>query len=328
MNMKIERKPQVSVIVPVFNVEEWLDRCVKSILRQNFKNYEILLIDDGSTDKSGAICDAYQEKYKKVKAFHKQNGGLSDARNFGINMAQGEYYVFVDSDDFIDKEYISVLYNAIKQYDTDVSMCSCRCCKENGEKIFSFNIAEDKIISGKQLLNNVFDKKNGMVYTVVWTKMYKKQLFSELRFEKGRNYEDEYLNPKLFWNVGKVAVVSKPLYNYVIRQGSITQSNFNIKNICDANNALTSRIEFYNRHGNNYLTRKAIYFYLDWIASTIHSNYKYLKNESRVMEYFQHNYRKYFFKCFTLNPKRIIKGILCSINIKGVIQLYTFVKGK
>lgn len=121
----------VSIIVPVYNVEKYLKECIESIINQSFSNLEIILVDDGSTDESGNICDDFLNKDKRIKVFHKTNGGLSDARNYGINNSSGKYITFVDSDDLISPIFIDVLYNAIKQYDTHLSICGFQRFKDN-----------------------------------------------------------------------------------------------------------------------------------------------------------------------------------------------------
>lgn len=246
--------PCISVIVPVYNVEKYLNKCIDSILSQKLSNYELLLIDDGSTDSSSEICKTFALQDHRIKYFRKENGGLSDARNFGIERAVAKYIVFIDSDDYIDSDYLASLYTAIVNNDADVAMCGFKFVNDKYDLIDRVAVSDfeedKKVISGKNLLRNVF-KKNGYVFVVVWNKIYKRKLFDTVKFEKGRLYEDEYINFKLFWNVQKIALVDKQNYNYVQRNGSIINSKISKKKIIDIFEMYQRRMEFYKLKDDN-----------------------------------------------------------------------------
>lgn len=252
----------VSVIVPVYNVELYVNRCVDSIINQKFKNFEIILIDDGSTDNSGKICDEYAQKYDIIKVFHKKNGGLSSARNCGIDRAKGEYIAFIDSDDFIHHDMLSTLYNNIIKYNTDISMCDF--LKVSDEKTNCIlDIIKDEttiILSGEEAQYELY-KENPVEFVVAWNKLYRKKIFKDLRYEEGRIYEDEFIIHKIFNKIKSIVYVHSRYYYYYIRDNSIVNSKFNIKNL-DATYALKDRADFYHKIGLEKLSEIADYNYV------------------------------------------------------------------
>lgn len=212
----------ISVIVPVYNVEKYLERCVKSIAAQTYKDLEILLIDDGSTDKSGKMCDDFQQTDSRIKAFHKQNGGLSDARNYGIEHSAGEFISFVDSDDYIDEKMLETLHRLITEHDADLAVCSAMDVFEGKEvtqvkEIKEFNL--NKVESYKYMLR-------GDGIPSACNKLYKRQTVGDIRFPVGKLYEDGFFTPQILKKVEKTAVTSKPMYYYFRRADSITTKPF------------------------------------------------------------------------------------------------------
>ncbi|MFR9431364.1 glycosyltransferase family 2 protein, partial [Streptococcus pneumoniae] len=214
----------ISIVVPVYNVEKYLKKSIESVLNQTYQNIEILLVDDGSTDSSGKICESFSKVDPRIRVFHKENGGLSDARNFGIEQMKGQYVAFIDSDDYISKDYVWKLYSSIKNNDSEVSICSFLLVDEKGEKIKDELLDSGKIcLTGQQILEKVLTA-DGYRYVVAWNKLYRSTLFEKLKFKKGMLYEDEFLNYPLFWDCKRVSIVEEPLYLYVQRKGSIVQS--------------------------------------------------------------------------------------------------------
>ena len=212
----------ISVIVPVYNVEKYLERCVKSIAAQTYNDLEILLIDDGSTDKSGKMCDDFQQTDSRIKAFHKQNGGLSDARNYGIEHSAGEFISFVDSDDYIDEKMLETLHRLITENDADLAVCSAMDVFEGKEvtqvkEIKEFNL--NKVESYKYMLR-------GDGIPSACNKLYKRQTVGDVRFPVGKLYEDGFFTPQILKRVEKTAVTSKPMYYYFRRADSITTKPF------------------------------------------------------------------------------------------------------
>lgn len=218
----------ISVIVPVYNVEKYLEKCIKSIAGQTYSNLEILLIDDGSTDNSGALCDEYAKNDSRIRVIHKENGGLSDARNTGIVHSTGDYLVFVDSDDYVHSEFIEKLYNAMKKSDSDMSICNFSRVFDH-DKINDNEVCVDEVITSRQAIQKLFEK--GSVYFIVaWNKLYKRKLFENVKFPVGRINEDEFVAHRLLGQCKKIACIQDSFYYYLQRSGSIMgnlkKSNF------------------------------------------------------------------------------------------------------
>lgn len=219
-------KGKVSVIVPVYNVELYIDKCIDSIVNQSYKNIEIILVDDGSKDSSGKICDKYQNKDERIRVFHKVNGGLSSARNYGIKKATGDWYVFVDSDDWIDKYMIQKLLMFADKMSVEIVCCGKVLVDLNGtaQKIHTlenFCLSPEKIIPLA-----VFDKEVGVS---AWGKIYKKQLFEDIRFPEGEIHEDVAIMYRLFMKCKKIGVINKALYFYRNNPEGISKQDYNEK---------------------------------------------------------------------------------------------------
>lgn len=218
----------LSIIVPVYNVEKYLSKCIDSILNQTFSNYELILIDDGSTDNSGSICDRYAKLDTRIKVIHQNNKGLSCARNVGIDIAKGKYIGFVDSDDWIEpKMYETLLKNIIKS-EADISVCGKQEVNDDGEAI------SHKLIRGKGDIvvdrNEAFEllfSKNDCIFAYAWNKLYKRELFSSLRYPEGKTFEDVYVIADILLRAKAIHITYKPLYNYLRRKDSITGSAYN-----------------------------------------------------------------------------------------------------
>ena len=216
---------KISVIIPVYKVEQYLNRCVESVLRQSYINLEILLVDDGSPDTCGTMCDHWAEKEPRVRVIHKENGGLSDARNAGLDVATGDYIVFVDSDDYIAVDMILNLYRALKENDADMSICNFCYVDENGTflpKESQGSPMKDEVFTGLEAIarESDYDHK-GWYYIFTWNKLYKKHLFNKLRFPKGKLSEDDYTTHKVFKQCRRIVSISYIGYYYVQRSGSI-----------------------------------------------------------------------------------------------------------
>ena len=217
--------PKVSIIVPVYNVENYLRRCVDSILNQTFSDFELILVDDGSPDNCGVVCDEYEKKDKRIKVIHKENGGLSDARNAGIDIARGEYLGFVDSDDWIHPQMFEILYNGIVENNVKMSVCGYE--ETDVQKGFE-DISEVKYNVKNGL--DFFVEKN-LIAVVAWNKLYHKSLFEEIRYPIGKIHEDEFITYKLLYKAGNIAYCENQLYCYFINLNGITKSNKNLKRI-------------------------------------------------------------------------------------------------
>lgn len=214
----------ISIVVPIYKVEDYLKKCVDSILVQTYKNIEIILVDDGSPDNCGIICDEYQKIDKRICVIHKENGGLSSARNAGLDISKGEYVVFVDSDDSIDNNYIEILYQDIKQNDADIAVPAFCLSYEDGSKVIDSRIPHKTIFTTEKALECFLF--NGYLTPCVASKMWKKSLWSEIRCPEGKLFEDQYTTYKLLMQSNKVIYEPQVNYYYFKRSGSIGHSSF------------------------------------------------------------------------------------------------------
>lgn len=210
--------PLVSVIVPVYNVLQYLDQCIESIIVQTYKNLEIILVDDGSTDGSGERCEYWQEKDERVRAFHREKKGLSAARNTGIDNSSGEYIAFVDPDDYIRPEMMAKLVNAAVSGGTKLAMCGYS--EEGGKKWHRKKTTGAGIYSGREALSFLV---NGQMSVTAWDKIYHKSIWENLRFPEGRVYEDTAVIPNIIAESDNITIIEDELYCYrIMRPGSIT----------------------------------------------------------------------------------------------------------
>lgn len=232
----------ISVIVPIYNVEEYLKRCIESIVNQTFKNLEIILVDDGSTDASGEICDKYAEKDTRIKVIHKKNGGLSSARNAGIDVAQGKYIAFLDSDDWIESNLYEYLYSLMKKNSASMAECDFIKAYDENIKISYKGDIQERIYNNIEALQRLY----GEAYiktTVVWNKVYEKELFKDIRFPEGKLHEDEFTTYKIIYKAKKVIVSNIPMIYYRQREKSIMSGEFNEKRL-DVLQAYKERISY------------------------------------------------------------------------------------
>lgn len=232
----------VSVVVPIYNVESYLEQCIISIIEQSYKFLEIILVNDGSTDSSGMICDQYANKDDRVKVIHKKNGGLSDARNAGLEIASGTHICFIDSDDFIQDQFIERLLNLCIDHKADIAQCDF---KKVG---YTFKDSDPKQVNvstftGRQM-NLALYQGYHMKHIVAWNKIYKIELFQGIRYPYGKINEDEATTYLLFDRAKSVVVTNEKLYYDRYRENSIMNSKYNIKRL-DALEAFENRIHFF-----------------------------------------------------------------------------------
>ncbi len=213
----------ISVIVPVYKVEEYLDECIKSIVNQTYKNLEIILVDDGSPDNCPTLCDNWASKDSRIKVIHKENAGAAAARNAGINVANGDYIGFVDSDDYIEKNMYEVLLEALQNTDVKISCCAAYRVYENGKIENQAKINVRKSFDINDALDNIF---YGNLGTALWRRLFEKSVFEEIRLPEGETNEDyPVIVPTTVAGRGMV-YVGVPLYYYRVRQGSVTSAGY------------------------------------------------------------------------------------------------------
>lgn len=234
----------ISVIIPVYKVENYLCRCVDSVLEQTYTNMEIILVDDGSPDNCPVMCDEYARQDSRVKVIHQENAGLSGARNAGIDMAQGQWLAFVDSDDYLTADFLERLYQAC--VDTGSSLSVCRWEYVRGETIPEHGTGETRVYTGREMLANLY-VPDGAYFVVAWNKLYRKELFEDIRYPLGRIHEDEATTYRIYDKVKKAAYVDRSLYGYFVTPVSITRG-FNPKRM-DWVTAVAERLDFFEQKG-------------------------------------------------------------------------------
>lgn len=220
---------KITVIVPVYNVENYLNKCLDSLINQTYKNLEIIVINDGSTDNSGEICQEYAQKDNRIIYIEKENGGLSDARNVGLDKMTGSYVTFIYSDDWVELDYVEILYKKIIEYQADISVGNYYSYNED-EEIYYFHIYGnsyyEKVYDNVSIFENLYESQEMKSFALISAcgKLYKAKLFDYLRFDKGKLGEDGYFNQKMYLSVNKVVYLNKGLYAYRQRSGSITKT--------------------------------------------------------------------------------------------------------
>lgn len=247
-------QPLISVIVPIYKVESYLCRCVESIRQQTYKNLEIILVDDGSPDRCGEMCEKLAEADSRIVVIHKENGGLSDARNCGLDAAKGAYIAFVDSDDYIAPSFLQILYDALQKTDSDVALCAYQVVTgqelSGGQK----DKPESYVYNRKELLWNLYDAnhEDATFFIVAWNKLYKRSLWEQIRFPKGKIHEDEATTYRIYDLCRRGVYVKLPLYGYFTSDSSITRDAFSIRRL-QWMEALNDRIAFFEKKGETKL---------------------------------------------------------------------------
>lgn len=218
--------PKISVIVPVYNVEKYIERCVDSIIGQTFSDFELILVDDGSPDNCGAICEEYAKKDSRIRVIHQQNGGLSVARNAGIEWAlansDSEWITFIDSDDWVHKKYLEVLLNGALQYDVAISMCWA--VKTDGEEVES-----ETFTANLRKVEDAYTYNGKFIASFAWGRLYRKELFLTYRYPQGKLWEDMYVTHKVLFQFPEIAVIEQPLYYYYRNEQSIIRQEWSDK---------------------------------------------------------------------------------------------------
>ncbi|MFZ4454878.1 MAG: glycosyltransferase family 2 protein [Bacteroidales bacterium] len=235
-------KPLISIIVPIYNVEAYLKRCVVSIQNQTYPNIEIILVDDGSPDNSGKLCDELAAKDERIKVIHKPNGGLSDARNAGIDIAQGEFLSFIDSDDYIHPQMMELLYQNLVEAKADLSCCDIKNAYSTEAEYFDFDNTV-KLYTNIEALEMLFTYYC-QVFVMVCNKLYRKEAFTEFRFAKGKIHEDEFLTYKILHHSPKIVFSDARLYYYYQSPNSIMRSQFSEKRLQYAE-AMEERLAYF-----------------------------------------------------------------------------------
>lgn len=301
--------PQISVIVPVYKVEPYLHRCVDSILSQTFKDFELILVDDGSPDNCPAICDEYAKKDNRVIIIHQENGGLSAARNAGIDWAfansNSEWITFIDSDDWVHPQYLDLLYNTAIDSNVKISMCIITPIYESLLKYGKIEYTYKKVQNKKAY--NIYDNK---FYAYSCGKLFHKELLNSIRFPNGKLFEDWHTTYKLIFATSYVSIVDGDLYFYFQHDNTITQSEWNVSK-ADILGALQEQIYFFDEISEIDLARiakfnfiKLVYnHYYEAIRSKSSEAQNLSKELRKVMRRALNKYRKLFSITIHTNPE-------------------------
>lgn len=304
----------ISVVIPVYKVESYLSRCIDSVLSQTYPNIDVILVNDGSPDNCGTICDDYARKDDRIKVIHKENEGLSAARNTGIEAATGEYITFIDSDDWVHESYLDTLYTNLVKNGADLSACEFRKVTEQVSDLDLYNKPTIYSYSNVEALGQFV----GEYYTqmvVACGKLYKKSLFENVSFPKGKLHEDEFTTYKLIYNSTKISFTTEPLYYYFQRPDSIIGAGYSLQKRLDVLESYEERADFFETIGLSDLARETYRrFFLrgfgvvlqsDWLADEpaareFEQNFKGLKAKLRRYKYSIKF--KAFYEIYYLNP--------------------------
>lgn len=309
----------VSIIVPVYNVELYLEQCLNSLINQTYKQLEIILIDDGSTDESPIICDNYYVKDKRIKVIHKMNGGLSDARNVGLNVASGKYIMFVDSDDLIDLKMVEIFVNIMNEKNADIIECDYCMFWDSFKELNNNDKNEILIFNKDEALYHLF--KEDVFKHVVWNKFYKKELFDDILFEKGKLHEDLFFSYRIFEKINKIVKVNHALYYYRQRSNSIMNAKISDRNL-DAVEARQRQYEYFKNNDNlnslllDNLLGSCLYFMQKALMQNDKEIIKIFESKLKPLFLDKNNKRK-----FTYGIKKEIWYFLASITFIGCCKI-------
>lgn len=310
----------ISIIVPIYNVENYLRQCIQSIIDQTYKNIEIILIDDGSNDSCPEICDSYLTIDRRIVVIHKTNGGLSDARNAGIDISRGDFIVFVDSDDYIDSTFLSTLYKLSITNNSEITSCNFYTeKKKNTNKIIrKFHTTEAFSLM----------LKDKIIAPSACAKLFKRNLFEKLRFPIGKLFEDFYVAPILFSNASLITHTSEELYYYRKNPTSIMNSRFNLKylDIINAHEEIETYIKTHdnNKHQLRLLRARKARFCISFLTKYVLSNSVENTSKEKLIKEIKSNYFHFLFIGFRLNEKLL--GLFYIINYNLTVRIVKLLK--
>lgn len=244
--------PLVTVMVPVYNVEKYLERCLNSIVKQTYRNLEIVLVNDGSTDRSEEICRQYMERDSRICLYSQRNQGIAVARNVCLDHAHGEYFAFVDADDYISLSYIEILLHALFEKDVSLSVCDYDCISEEDDGIdalYSGQQAAVKLMNLDDIHKVLCSKRRHMWLETVWGKLYQRKIFDGIRFPAGKVGEDVFVCPRIYCQAERISCVDLKLYHYVQSKNSATRENGARRPYLDFVEADFELLAYFREHG-------------------------------------------------------------------------------
>lgn len=285
----------ISIILPIYNVEKDLSRCIESILAQTYTEFEMILVDDGSPDRCGEICDRYAQEDTRIQVIHKKNGGVSEARNAGLDAAQGKYICWVDPDDYIHPQYLETLYRIMQESKADVVVCDYKTYYPGEEKEIApiDQIPTYEEISERNLYDDDFLTNKRVKYVIIWNKLVKAELYNGIRYPIGKVHEDNYTTYKLLDQANKIVYTEQPLYYYMMRDKSITHDvGFSDKRF-HILLATGEEIEYFHAKGNQRMVELLTDSYLYWMWWCIDQMKKEGIQYAEKIRPFRKKFRKY-----------------------------------
>lgn len=313
----------ISVIIPVYNVEKYLERCVNSILDQTYRNIEVILVDDGSIDTSGEICDKFKKKDKRIHVIHKKNGGLSHARNIGIEKSRGTYLYFIDSDDFVDAKILEKLYSGLIKSKSDMALCDLVYCNENLENLnaqYHHNEISSAIVSRKEYWELLLKDENA-AFIVAWNKLYKRNLFKGIEYPLNKLHEDEFILKDIVERCSSICIVGEALYYYLQRDNSI-MGQASIHGDLDKIEALFRRALYFFESGETLIAEKTLKLgmrYYSALERKLNNKSNKMVELQQVTNIYKQIVKRFFWCEFSLELK--IKSIIWRFNAQAFYQL-------
>lgn len=263
----------ISIIVPIYNAEKYISRCFNSLISQTYKNFEVIAVNDGSTDRTFEILNQYEKKDQRIKVITKHNEGSASARNLALKYAKGDYIAFVDVDDYVSVNFLEILADIAEETEADIVECDYTIVYDEKELKERINkIEEPHLLTNIEKLEELCNKSTYLKSCVLWTKLYRSRLFQGLKFVENKGIDDEFIIHRLIYRANMVAVTEQKLYFYCMSDNSQMRSKPTIKKI-DNTEALEDQLAFYQSIGNKKLYNMLLYRYL----RTVNGNYRFLK---------------------------------------------------
>lgn len=301
----------ISVIVPVYNIEPYIEKCIKSILFQTYDNLEIIVVNDGSTDNSFDLCCKLAMNDPRIRVINQKNAGLSEARNAGLRIARGKYIAFVDGDDYIDEQMYEKLFERLIEDQSDLALCNVRYVDEKGQGWdkcgFRFDL-RDEILCEDEFWKGYYGSLH-IPYVVSWNKLYKREVFNDIAFNKGKIHEDEFILHKIISQCGKISVIREPFYNYVQRSGGIMNSPYRVQRL-QVVEAYNLRLQYFVQKEINFINPTMLRILTSLLDAKENLDFSAKANSKQyneMVKIYKKNFRQYFKR---LNMAVIMKSLL------------------
>lgn len=322
---------KISVVIPVYKVEPYLDRCIQSVVEQTYTNLEIILVDDGSPDHCPAMCDAWSKRDNRIKVIHKENGGLSDARNAGLAIATGQYISFIDSDDWISLDMFEVLVGMLRETDAQIVECGTvlvypqsKPQKMSAPARVELSVKE---YSTEEAMRHLLIEDE--FSPMVWNKLYCRECVSDIRFEVGKLHEDVFFTHQAFGNCTKIAKTETECYYYLQRNGSIMGKPFSLGNL-DSLEGKLRRVQYMREHfpSLSYLSKKNLHFFSFYCGqlALLSKDPKMIREAFQIIKYYREKSVFSHYEYKMLSVKERIWYRMGRVWFKGCCALRNFLK--